>query len=272
MHFLISSLWNIWRYKIKRANLVLCSNGHVGIKVCNLYCRYCIDCFLTQSYRHGWHNYNSSDEPVWIWDPLQWPFFFLNPNLFLMPFDCRDENSCTTQCFPKKNVTILWDSCMKLSSWEIILKATPRVLSSASPLQTKIKVMIEFHSGSSQWRHTGLLYSLFSSVQFSCSVMSDSLRPHGPQHARLPCPSPTPGVCSNSCSSSRWCHPTISSSVVPFSSCLQSFPASGSFPVSQFFTSGGQSIGARYRKDFKGIFSNLEEVINAIIILNPVLG
>ena len=74
--------------------------------------------------------------------------------------------------------------------------------------------------------------------------MSDSLRPHGLQHARFPCPSPIPGACSNSCSSSWWFHPTISSSVVPFSSCLQSFPASGSFPVSQFFASGGQSIGA----------------------------
>ena len=84
----------------------------------------------------------------------------------------------------------------------------------------------------------------FSSVQFSCSVMSYSLWPHGLQHARLPYPSPAPGACSNSCPSSRWYHPTISSSVVPFSSCLQSFPASGSFPVSQFFTSGGQSIGA----------------------------
>ena len=82
-----------------------------------------------------------------------------------------------------------------------------------------------------------------TSLQFSCSVMSDSLWPHGLQHARLPCLSPTPGVCSNSCPLSRWCHPTISSSVVPLSSCLQSFPASGSFPVSQFFTSGGQSIG-----------------------------
>ena len=71
----------------------------------------------------------------------------------------------------------------------------------------------------------------FLSVQFSCSVMSDSLLPHGLQHARLPCPSPTPKFCSNSCPSSRWCHPTISSSVVPFSSCLQSFPASGSFPM-----------------------------------------
>ena len=74
--------------------------------------------------------------------------------------------------------------------------------------------------------------------------MSDSLRPQRLQHARLPCPSPTPRACSNSCPSSQWCHPTISSSVVPFSSCLQSFPASGSFPTNQFFASGGQSIGA----------------------------
>ena len=83
-----------------------------------------------------------------------------------------------------------------------------------------------------------------SSVQFSCSVMSDSLWPHGLQHARLSCPSPIPGACSNSCSLSWWCHPAISSSVVCFSSCLQSFPASGSFLMSQFFTSGDQSIGA----------------------------
>ena len=79
-------------------------------------------------------------------------------------------------------------------------------------------------------------------AQFSCSVVSDSLKPHGLQHARLPCPSPTPRVCSNSCPSSRWCHPTISSSVIPFSSHFQSFPASGSFPMSQFFTSGGQVL------------------------------
>ena len=79
--------------------------------------------------------------------------------------------------------------------------------------------------------------SLFSSVQFSRSVMSDSLWPHGLQHARPPCPSPTPGVYSNSCPLSRWCHPTMSSSVVPFSSCPQSFPASGSFQRSQFFAS-----------------------------------
>ena len=82
-----------------------------------------------------------------------------------------------------------------------------------------------------------------SSIQLSHSVMSSSLWPNGLQHTRLLCPSPTPRACSNSCPSSWWCHPTISSSVVPFSSCLQSFPASGSFPMSQFFTSGGQNIG-----------------------------
>ena len=80
-------------------------------------------------------------------------------------------------------------------------------------------------------------------VQFSCSVVSDSMQPRGLQHARPPCPSPTPGVYSNSCPLSRWCHPIISSSIVLISSCLQSFPASGSFQMSQFFTSGGQSIG-----------------------------
>ena len=83
----------------------------------------------------------------------------------------------------------------------------------------------------------------FSSVQFSSSVMSDSLQPHGLQLARPPCPLPTPRVYSNSRPSCRWCHPTISSSVVPFSSRRQSFPASGSFKMSQFFASGGQSIG-----------------------------
>ena len=80
------------------------------------------------------------------------------------------------------------------------------------------------------------------SVLFSQSVVSDSLPPHGLQHARPPCPSPTPRVYSNSCPLSRWCHPTISSSVVPSSSCLPSFPASGFFQMSQFFASGGQSI------------------------------
>ena len=81
------------------------------------------------------------------------------------------------------------------------------------------------------------------SVQCSRSVASDSLRLYGLQHTRFPCPSPAPGLCSNSGPLSRWCHPAISSSVITFSYCLQSFPASGSFPKSQFFASGGQGIG-----------------------------
>ena len=85
--------------------------------------------------------------------------------------------------------------------------------------------------------------SEFCSVQLSRSVVSNSLWPHGLQHARLPSPSQTPGVCSNACPSSRWCHPTISSSVVPFFSCLQSFPVSVSFPMSWLLASGGENIG-----------------------------
>ena len=91
--------------------------------------------------------------------------------------------------------------------------------------------------------HGFLIKSPVLGFQFSCSLVSDSLRPHEPQHARPPCPLPTPGVHPNPCTSSRWCHPTISSSVVPSSSCPQSFPASGSFPMSKLFASGGQSIG-----------------------------
>ena len=94
-----------------------------------------------------------------------------------------------------------------------------------------------------KWRNLGNKFQILSCVQFSCSVMSDSLWPHGLQHARPPCLSPTPGVYSDLCPLSWWCHPTISSSVVPFSSHLQPFPASESFPKSQFFASGGQSTG-----------------------------
>ena len=94
------------------------------------------------------------------------------------------------------------------------------------------------------WCITGnlIINNMTCPVQFSRSVVSDSLRPHGLQHARPPCPSPTPGVYSNPCPLSQWCHPTVSSSVVPFS-CLQSLPASGSFQMTQFFASGGQRIG-----------------------------
>ena len=91
--------------------------------------------------------------------------------------------------------------------------------------------------------HKNILRFVTISVQFSCSVMSNSLWPHESKHARPPCPSPTPGFHSNSHPSSWWCHPAISSSVVPFSSCSQSLPASGSFPMSQLFAWGGQNIG-----------------------------
>ena len=97
---------------------------------------------------------------------------------------------------------------------------------------------------SNQQTHTHTHTSLFlSSVQYSLSVVSDSLWPHELQHARPPCPSPTPGVHTNLCPSSQWCHPAISSSVVPFSSCPQSLPGSESFPMSQLFAGGGQSTG-----------------------------
>ena len=91
--------------------------------------------------------------------------------------------------------------------------------------------------------HLTWFYFQFSSVHFSRSVMSNSLRPHESQHARPPCPSLTPGIHSDSRPSSQWCHPAISSSVIPFFSCLQSFSASGSFQMSQLFASGGQSVG-----------------------------
>ena len=98
------------------------------------------------------------------------------------------------------------------------------------------------------------------SVQFSHSFVSSSLRPHELQHNRPPCPSPTPGVYQNSCPLSWWCHPTISSSVIPFSPCLQSSPASGSFPVSHFFASGGRSIGSfsfsiSHSNEYSGLIS-----------------
>ena len=114
--------------------------------------------------------------------------------------------------------------------------------------QWKIAILCEFYPHIVHFpeklcfTNSHLLLSI-SSVQISHSVVSDSFSLHGPQHDRPPSPSPTPGVYSNSCPLSRWCHPTVSSSVVPFSFCLQSFPASGSFPASQFFASGGQSIG-----------------------------
>ena len=116
---------------------------------------------------------------------------------------------------------------------------------------------------------------LFTSVQFSCSVVSNSLQPHGLQHARLPCPSPTSRAFSNSCPLSQWSHPTISSSVIRFSSRLQSFPEAGSFPMSQFFTSDGQSIGVsalasvlpmNIQENFKHYFASMWDKGNYVVV------
>ena len=117
-------------------------------------------------------------------------------------------------------------------------------------VQGTLRSLLQHHSSKASilWHSAFFIVQLshpymFSSVLFSCSVVSDSLRPYEPQHARPPCPSPTPGVHPNPCPLSRWCHPTISSSVIPFSTCPQSFPASGSFQMSHLFASGGPSIG-----------------------------
>ena len=108
---------------------------------------------------------------------------------------------------------------------------------------SQIHIYIHIYIYTDTDTHTHTHIYIFNSVQFSSSVVSDSLRPHGLQHTRPTCPSPTPRVYSNSCPLSWWCLPTIPFSVVPFSSCLQSFPASGSFQMSHLFASDGQSIG-----------------------------
>ena len=136
--------------------------------------------------------------------------------------------ACLTQLF------LLCQQPQKLSK---LTKGQPETLA-VLPARSHSFILAPFFS---------FLYKLFphtllSSVQFSHSVVSDSLQPHEPQCTRPPCPWPTPGVYSNSCPLSRWCHPAISSSVIPLSSCPQSFPASGSFSISQLFASGGQSI------------------------------
>ena len=122
----------------------------------------------------------------------------------------------------------------------ISLPCWARIVLSTFPASDHLQSISPSHYLGYCLLHCGML-SLFQFSPFSCSVMSDSLRPHGLQHTRLRCPSPTPGACSNSCPLSQLCHPTISSSVLPFSSSLQSFPATGSFPMSWFFASGGQS-------------------------------
>ena len=145
--------------------------------------------------------------------------------------------------YPIRTITQVMSSVIS-----IFLRTSLSVpLDSCAPIQALVSVL---HAQLPSWGHaTNSLHSslswhvpLMKYSQFSHSVVSDSLRLHGLQHARLPCPSPSHRTCSNSCPSSQWWHPTISSSVIPFSSCLQSFPASGSFQMSQLFASGGQSI------------------------------
>ena len=154
-----------------------------------------------------------------------------------------------------------WGACLVYQpwgllyrSWQLRHKTTLWTFHETHLLSIqKFTYVKKLHGGRRCWPHwpgftgksndlPGLLTWGYS-VQFSRSVTSNSLWPHGLQHTRPPCPLPTPRVHSNSCPLSQWYHPTISSSVVPFSSCLQSFPASGSFPMSWLFTSGGQSIG-----------------------------
>ena len=129
--------------------------------------------------------------------------------------------------------------------WEInIPKGQYRRLNNVSPKLTSTwNLRMWLYLGIGLAEDLRMTSSWFSSVQFSHSVMSDSLRPHESQHTRPPCPLPSPGVHSNSCPSSWWCHPAISSSVIPFSSCPQSLPTSESFPMSQLFSWGGQSTG-----------------------------
>ena len=118
-------------------------------------------------------------------------------------------------------------------------KSTTAPLSTMLGKQQRLKCVLK-----KKKKNCTISFNRVHLTKVSCLVVSDSLQPHGLQHARLPCPSPTPGAYSNSRPSCQWCHPTISSFFVPFSSCLQFFPASGSFPMSQFFASGGQNIGA----------------------------
>ena len=128
-------------------------------------------------------------------------------------------------------------------TWDIFLFSSVQSLSCVWLFATSWAIACQAPLSMEFSRQCQVLIMAFNSVQFSHSVVSNSLPPRGPQHTRPPWPSPTPGVRPNPCPLSQWCHPTISSSVIPFSSCPQSFPASGSLTMSELFASGGQSIG-----------------------------
>ena len=137
--------------------------------------------------------------------------------------------------------TLYWNLALSLQISSISWKSIQ--FSKQSHCVSRKEMVVPRMGGRKQQQKRGLHAVQSNSVQFSRSVMSDSLQPHELQHARPPCPSPTPGIYSNSCPLSQWCHTAISSSVIPFSSCPQSLPASGSFPTSQLFAWGGKSIG-----------------------------
>ena len=148
------------------------------------------------------------------------------------------ENLPSSFCFSNGGILSLFEANPSVL-WDLQSVFLSSSLSLSLSLSLPLSLPFYPHHSISILCHQSLLYS----VQLGHSVASNSLRPHGLQHTRLPCPSPTPRAYVNSCPLHRWYHPTISSSVVPFSSHLISFPASGSFPMSRFFTSDGQSIG-----------------------------
>ena len=155
------------------------------------------------------------------------------------PMDCSIPVSSILQCLPELAQTHVHRISDAIQPSHLLSSPSPPALN-LSHHQGLFQCVSSLHQVA---RGLESFSPSNESVQFSNSVVSDSLRPHRLQDARLPCPSPTPGACSNSCPSSRWCHPAISSSDVPFSSHLQSFQASGSFPINPFFASGGQNVG-----------------------------
>ena len=176
---------------------------------------------------------------------LKWTAFVPNKNtfLFVWPTHCPLSRSLAPRG-PESTLKLIW---VRLFSWlRDSAKSAGGELILLSPRRQQGTLTQTWHRRPATPRlpeTPGLISSISSSVQFSRSVVSYSLWPHESKHARPPCPSPTPGVHSNSCPSSQWCHSAISSSVVPFSSCPQSLPASESFPMSQLFAWGGQSTG-----------------------------
>ena len=166
---------------------------------------------------------------------------FLEHSARMLTFHPHPWITTTASCFHPAWLTLLQGNISSVLSWR---RKTPSSISSFLQLWAMriLPTLSQSHLDIQFTEKLHLSKSLL--LLFNCSVESKSLRPHELQHSRLPRPSPSPGLCSNSCPLCRWYHPVISSAVVPFSSCLQSFPASGSFPVSQLFTSGGQRTGA----------------------------